>query len=310
MTPVARVIDFVYDRLQIESEWAVRDSNGFTWWPGPLALRVWAGPGREVQGVEMTPVHIESALLTGVDATESTLAQLAGINRLATLSAYQWTPEERVLRLRASVSVTEDNWPLARLLALHAAAIQAADAHAEAEPLADVFGGTLAKKVAPKGGVRTEVDAMLDVISLYRQRGEHGSPWSADEIAGLVHLDPRPWLRASSEERRVEAVLPWDGRQGAHLQIDGAFLHPALGSGLLIRLQVPAEPRPDVVQRLNVAELAEPDAHQLGAWALEEDLGVLFSTFVPAGAYAPNLARSLVYHAAARSDWARATLGE
>lgn len=309
MTSAARVIDFVYDRLQIDEAWSARGVGAFTWWAGELAQRVWAGPPRDVEGTTVTTVHIETTILDGVAATADTLSQLAGLNRLASLSAYVWAEDAGTLRLHASVSVTDDNWPLARMLALHAAAIQVADAHAEAAPLAEVFGAAVARRVAPNGSIRTEADDMLGVVEVYQERGEHGSPWGADEIAGLVQLEPRPWTRASSEAHRFDAALPWSGVGAAsRLAIDSSVVHPALGSGLQIQLAVPADPRPTVVQRLNTAELDQPDAHQLGAWCLDDEHGLVFTTFVPSAAYVPNLARALAYHAAARNDWARAIL--
>lgn len=308
MTPAARVIDFVHDRLQIDEAWSIRDAHGFTWWAGALAQRVWAGAPRDVQGVEMTAVHIETELVSGVVGSDDTLARLASINRLATLSAYVWNADDRGVRLHASVSVTEDNWPLARLLALHATAIQVADAHAEATPLAEVFGGSVARTIAPNGQVRLDPDAMLDVTTVYQQHGAHGSPWRTDEMAGLVHLEPRPWARASSEVETFDATLPWTGGVSSRLELDSRVIHPALGSGVQLRLTVPADPRPELAHRLNTAEIEEPDAHQLGAWGLDDEHGLVFTSFLPAAAYVPNLTRSLVYHMAARSDWARALL--
>lgn len=308
MTPASRVIDFVYDRLQIDEEWSTRDAGGFTWCAGPLALRVWHGAPREVEGISMTAVHIETDLVNGVVESNEIRAQLAGINRLATLSAYVWSARDRTVRLHASVSVTEDNWPLARLLALHATAIQVADAHAESAPLAGIFGGSVARTIAPNGRVRLEPDVMLEVTSVYQQRGEHGSPWSADELASLVPLEPRPWSRASSEADHFEATLPWHTGRESRLELDTRIVHPALGSGLQLRLRLPVDAEPSVVHDLNTADITEPDAHQLGAWGLDDEAGVVFTSFMPAAAFVPNLTRSLVYHLAARNDWARELL--
>lgn len=286
----------------------MRDADGFTWWAGALAQRVWAGTARDVQGVSMTPVHIETELLAGVEPSGDVIERLAGINRLATLSAYVWSADDRRLRLHASVSVTEDNWPLARILALHATALQVADAHAEATPLAEVFGGSVARAIAPNGQVRLEPDEMLDVVAAYRHRGEHGSPWRTDELAGLVQLEPRPWSFASSEASTFEARLPWSTAASSRLEIDTRVEHPALGSGVQLRLVTPAPRTADAVHRLNTADVAEPDAHQLGAWGLDDEHGVVFTCFMPSAAYVPNMLRSLVYHLAARNEWARSIL--
>lgn len=92
---------------------------------------------------------------------------------------------------------------------------------------------------------------MVDVIDIYQQRGESESPFTPEE---LVHLEPRPW---------------------------------ALGSGLQLGLLLPVEPDAMVAQRVNANERLEPDAHQLGAWCVDKECGLMFPGFVPAAAHMP-----------------------
>ncbi len=306
--PASRVIEFVHQRLQVDGEWSRRHDRGFEWWAGVLAQRLWCGSVRDEDGTEVTPVHIETDLLAEVPAGADTLARLASINRLATLSAYVADHRAGAVRLRASVSVTEDNWPVARSLALHAAAIQVADAHAEAQALAEIFGATVAASSHPRQPVRTDPDEMLEVMAVYREHGARGSPFAGDELAQLVHVEPRPWTRASSATDRLMADLPFGDHAVAQLELDATLDHPALGSGLRLELFIPAAASALVVDRLNQSELVGPDAHQVGAWCLDDARGVLFVSFVPAAAYLPNLSRALVYHMAARCQWAAATL--
>jgi hypothetical protein len=75
-----------------------------------------------------------------------------------------------------------------------------------------------------------------------------------------------------------------------------------------MRLMLPIEPDPMIAQKLNANECLEPDAHQLGAWCVDEERGLHFAGFVPAAAYVPGLSRALAYHMSARNDWARALL--
>ena len=309
-SPVAAALDFLADRLNLDPEWTVREEGRLTWWAGPLAQRIWAAPAREEHGIEMTPLHIETDLLREVPAIADTVERLAGINRLATLSAYVADAAGTRVRLHASVSLTADNWPLARLLAVHAAALQVADAHAEATPLAEVFGGAPDASGHPQHGARTTLDEMLEVAGLYQERGEAAPPWSAKEFATLLQLDPRPWLMASSHATGLEATLPFgpDPRVTAQLELDAAYRHPALGSGLHVRLVVPRPADAATVQRLNAGEAEGPDAHQLGAWGIDEGERLRYAAFLPSAAYAPHLTPSFVYHMVARNDWAHARL--
>ena len=48
---------------------------------------------------------------------------------------------------------------------------------------------------------------MVGILDIYQQRGDGESPFTADEIAELVHLEPRPWVMAANELHRLDADL-------------------------------------------------------------------------------------------------------
>jgi hypothetical protein len=143
------------------------------------------------------------------------------------------------------------------------------------------------------------------VVEIYQQRGQDPSPFTTETLAQLVHVEPRPWLMAASEPDRLIADLEFATGQPARLEMDASVVHPALGSGLQLRLLIPVEPDAAIAQRLNANEVAQPDAHQLGAWCIDPERGLGFAAFIPSAAYVPELLRSLVYHSAARNEWAR-----
>lgn len=292
--------------MQIEAEWAVQDQNSFTWWAHTLAQRVWVAPVREFQGVDLRTVHIETDLLTEVPMAAATWVRLARMNRYATLSAYVADTASGAIRLHASVSLTADNWLMARGIALHAMALQMADAYAEAAELAEAFGGRVDVTAHPRHGVRGRADEMVGIVDVYLERGEADSPFHADEMAQLVHIEPRPWLMAANELTRLEADLEFVEGNPSRLELDAGERHPALGSGLQMRLLLPLEPDDMIAQRLNASECLEPDAHQLGAWCVDDERGLMFTGFVPAAAHQPGLSRALVYHLSAKNEWARA----
>lgn len=307
MTPEAEagLINFLIDRLQIDHEWFDGRGRGFAWWAGPLAQRVTLAPPRTLHGVSVTTMHLETDLLADVPPTAVTWQRLAAINRLATLSAYVADVEARKVRLHASVALTDDNWLMARTLALHAMALQVADAHGEAAELAKVFEARVDESGHPTAGRRTQPDEMLGVVEIYQQRGQGPSPFTTESLAQLVHVEPRPWVLAASEPDRLIADLEFAAGQPARLELDAGVAHPALGSGLQLRLLIPVEPDAAIAQRLNANEVAQPDAHQVGAWCLDPERGLGFVAFVPSAAFIPELLRALVYHAAGRNEWAR-----
>ncbi len=308
MDVVEEVLRFLTARMQIEAEWAVQEQTAFTWWAHTLAQRVWVAPAREVMGVEVRTVHIETDLLADVPMTVSTWARLASMNRFATLSAYVADRAQGTVRLHASVSLTPENWLLARSIALHAMALQMADAFAEATELASAFGAKVNATPHPRHGLREQPDEMVGVLDIYQQRGAGESPFDADEIAELVQLEPRPWVLAANDLHRLDAELEFAPEMPARLELDAAERHASLGSGLQMRLLLPVEPDDQIAQKLNANECLEPDAHQLGAWCVDEDKGVMFTAFLPAAAHTPGLSRALVYHLSAKNEWARALL--
>jgi hypothetical protein len=206
------------------------------------------------------------------------------------------------------VSLTSANWLLVRVVALHAMALQMADAYAEAQELAAAFGGRVAATPHPLQGMRARPDEMVEILEIYQQRGEGESPFTADEIAALVHLEPRPWTMAANELHRLDANFEFATDLPARLELDASERHASLGSGLQMRLLLPVEPDEALAQKLNANECLEPDAHQLGAWCVDRERGLMFTGFVPAAAYTPGLARALVYHLSAKNEWARALL--
>jgi hypothetical protein len=301
----SKTLNFIIDRLQIDDDWFAWDGRGFRWWAGPLAQRIHFAERRELHGVVVSTLHIETDLLSDVAATTITWERLAAVNRLASFSAYVADVTARTVSLHASVTITDDNWLMARTLALHAAALQAADAHAEAAELARAFSAEVRSSAHPARGPREILDEMLGVVEVYQQRGQDPSPIGTEDLATLVHLEPRPWLLAMNEPRRLLADLDFAAGRPARLELDAGATHPALGSGLQVSLAIPVEPDAAIAQRLNANEATQPDAHQLGAWCVDPDRGLAFVTFVPSAACIPQLPRALVYHAAGRNEWAR-----
>jgi hypothetical protein len=305
---VEEVLRFLTARMQIEAEWAVQERTSFTWWAHTLAQRVWVDEPREFQGVELRTLHVETDLLRHVPMESATWTRLSNVNRYATLSAYVANTLLRTVKLHSSVSLTADNYLLARSVALHAMALQMADAYAEAAELAEAFGAQVAATPHPERGLRARADEMVNILEVYQERGQGESPFLPEEIAQLVHLEPRPWTMASSELLRLSAELEFAPGLPAHLELDASEPHASLGAGLQMRLMLPVEPDDAIAQKLNANECVEPDAHQLGAWCVDAERGLLFSGFIPAAAYSPGLSRALVYHLSARNDWARALL--
>jgi hypothetical protein len=189
--------------------------------------------------------------------------------------------------------------------------LQVADAHIKADGLARLLGGEPDVSNHPSSEHRQEPDDMLGLIaSLFAPRGAGVSPWTEADFTAAADMQARPWVLATAGSTGLTAEFPFISdvpaaiagcTETALLTASSTERHPQLGSGLLLRLQLPINFPKDcgaeAAVTLNLLEAAKrTDAHTLGAWCLGPDLGdrgdqhsVNFVSFVPAAAYRRGL---------------------
>jgi hypothetical protein len=327
--PGLAVVAHLFDQMQIDPEWSVRRERGFTWWGDQLAQRVWASSSEQRCGIAVWQVHIETDLVKEVGLSPDPFPVLAELNRLASLSACLL--DDGHIRLHASVSVTENNLPFAKELAIHAMSLQAADAQPVAAWLSGHLGGAEDVSAHPLSGKRPTPDDMLGVAQLYKRKREEGVWTPPIDFSAVACGSNRCWLSATAGTHSFTAELPFGGddtgagggadQPTARLQTWTDKPNPIFGTGVLLLLKLPGEfeaRTANVDARtaniLNVADTVSPDCHQLGAWCHRDDWGLAFVTFLPAlvfqrgGPYATNLFESLVWHSASRALWAHSLL--
>ena len=320
--PGVAVVEHLYKQMQVDPEWSVRQDRGFTWWGHQLAQRVWASPSQQRFGDLVWQVHIETDLVRDV-LSEDPYPALAELNRLASLSACVF--EHGSVRRHASVSVTENNLPFAKELAIHAMSLQAADAWPVAHWLRRRLQAVEDVSHHPVNGPRLTPDEMLGVGLLYRRKREEGVWTPPIDFIAVANAANRCWVSATAGTHSFTAELPFAGEiaEGARPGVAPATAlfktwtdkpNPILGTGALLLLRLPGEFDARTANLLNVADAVAPDCHQLGAWCHRDDWGLAFVTFLPAlvfqrgGHYATNLFESLVWHSASRAVWAHTLL--
>ena len=321
--PGLAVVTHLLDQMQIDPQWCVRRERGFTWWGDRLAQRVWASASEQRCGDSVWQVHIETDLVKEVRLQPDPFPVLAELNRLATFSACLL--ENGYVRLHASVSVTENNLPFAKELAIHAMSLQAADAPRVARWLSEHLGAEEDITEHPSSGPRRAPDEMLGVALLYKRKREEGAWTPPIDFIAVATSQNRCWLAATAGTHSFTAELPFTpddfGRHGddyprARFQTWSDKPSPIFGTGALLLLNVPGNFDARTANFLNVAETVSPDCHQLGAWCHRAESGLSFVTFLPAlvfqrgGPYATNLFESLVWHSASRALWAHSLLTE
>jgi hypothetical protein len=223
------------------------------------------------------------------------------------------------------VSVTENNLPFSKELAIHAMSLQATDARRVAQWLGRHLRAVEDVSHHPLSGPRPAPDEMLNVGLLYRRKREAGIWTPPIDFIGVANATNRCWVSATAGTHSFTAELPITGdiRAGAPPGTEPATAlfqtwtdkpNPILGTGALLLLKLPGEFDSRAANFLNVADTLAPDCHQLGAWCHRDDWGLAFVTFLPAlvfqrgGPYATNLFESLVWHSASRALWAHTLL--
>lgn len=326
------VLNFLFDAMRIDETWSVREPRAFAWWGHRLVQRVWAEPVRSSHDHQVVRVHAATALLRDVRDTPEMRARLAATNRFMPLGAMIRVPETNRIMLHAAACFHAGNRPWLQPLFLAAVGLQVADAHIKADGLARVLDGEPDVSTHPRSGPHREPDDLLNLIaSVIAPAGAGASPWAEAEFKAAAEMKPRPWVLANADAGGITAELPFTGDRPAAIadRPETALLtasprdrHPQLGSGLLLRLQLPfnvsSEEGSDLAWLLNALETIEDtNAHSLGAWCLgptpprrPDAHSVTFVSFLPAAAYRKGLLDILAMDMAIRTRCVATFLGD
>ena len=286
---VEEVLRFLTARMQIEAEWAVQERTSFTWWAHTLAQRVWVAraariPGRRAHDAAYRnrPACRRADGRGDVDA--------AG-QRQSVRDAERVRRRHRAGHHPAAFVGLADGRELAARAIDRAACDGAADGgrlRAKQRSWRRRLAARSRRRRIRIAACATQPDEMVGILEIYQQRGEGDSPFDADEIARA-----RPSRAAALDDGGQRAAAAGCGsgvrdRSAARLELDASERHASLGSGLQMRLLLPVEPDEAIAQKLNANECLEPDAHQLGAWCVDRERGLMFTGFVPAAAHTPG----------------------
>jgi len=318
------VLDFLFEKLQIDLQWSVREPRGFTWWPHRLAQRVWAEPARQSFDHQIVRVHAVTSLLRNVRETAELRPRLSALNRFTSLGALVWSPERERIFLHCSAVFHAQNVEWLRPIFLAAVGIQATDAHVRVDGLAHIFGGEPEVSAHPNTGPRSDPDDILNVIArVFAPAGAGPSPWTERDFRAVERMAPAPWTLATSDATGLTAEFAFSGPRPAVVApaLETALFtasatdrHPQLGAGLLLRLQLPLSigaSGPDLANMLNTLEMSDDaKGHTLGAWcdaptagAVRDAASLTFASFIPAAVYRSGLLEAFALDMALRARW-------
>ncbi len=292
--PGGQALASLYAGGIVEPAWAVVHMAGFEWWGSPRAQRVAVTVEQLLEGLRVSRLLLETDVCAALPDTPEALHGLDRSNQHASLSALVRDEEERLV-LAASFVVHEKNVAWTRRMLPAVFVLQAMEADAMAEALAQV-GATPATSAHPSAGARTRGRAALGELAslvLARQAAESLDPRIFEDVAATLR---DVGLVARADRRGLDVEMPFAG-ETALLQMLGPMQHPGLGEGVLCVLVLPVlalrhalagEGLPALLARLNAqARTHHFDAESLpalGGWALDPNSGhPALATFLPAG---------------------------
>jgi len=194
--------------------------------------------------------------------------------------------------------------------------MQAIDAELSGYSLPDVLGGG---QPAYEGGNKSEqLDGIFDVREqIFVPEGLQPSRWQgSDEFADFVEkFGKSEGCIANADPKGLTAEVPF-GNDSALIKCWTDQVHPQLGNGLLITLQLPqdvADQSNNGAATLNLFEARGwTEVPNLGCWHTR-DTGTArgtvsaHSTFIPNALYRPGLIQNLILWETGRTRWVRHT---
>jgi hypothetical protein len=316
--PGRAVVDFVRQRMQLDSRWAQSFKGGFVWWAHRLAQYVWSEPPFEQSGLRFARVHARTDLVLGYNDTPPQVLALASALRRASLSGIVRNPRDSSrLQLACGVYVHEQIRPWLQSVFALAVLLQVCEAHRLAESLAGTLGARPAWSAHPQSGSRPAPDDLLGLLDDMIRDGREASRYRGRNLLEAHATLRQNTLTPEGDETQLEARLPL-GSETAVLQLSTRIGHPDLGHGLLQRLTLPhgrgGANDPSLIRlalRLNEQELTERTlAHPLGSWC-PSPAGLAHVMFFPnyLTTFAPRCSGALALEETRRLRWVARHLG-
>ncbi len=302
-------INWLFNTLKVDSEWAIRRPTGFTWWPHLFAQNI------DIDGVIEGPdgekgfkILISTDFLKNLTLKEENYSLLNRFMKNVSLAAPIYDESEKTLKLVSQLSVHSgvEGW-MNPILAT-AACLQLDEVEKFSEILSKTLGGEPAYTGHPDSGMRTESDEILEVVEqVLIPEGEIPPKWTEQEFSDSVrmYMQQPPSLGASDGGLGLTVEFP-DGESTSLLQMSCNQPHPIYGSGLLLlqKFRYASSSKIEGYQKaleMNT-EIIEKnqEIYGLGSFSYQDGL-LCYSMFFPNLLYKPGLVTNLYYTSASRA---------
>ena len=104
-----QTVQEIYNSLQVDEEWSIREERGFTWWANQFKQTMWADQPIEYDSLDISRVHVETEFLKYPQRSEKIDTQLAMMMKLSSLSGLIHDPQSGRLKWRCNAFVHEEN---------------------------------------------------------------------------------------------------------------------------------------------------------------------------------------------------------
>lgn len=306
------ILDELIKALQMDQRWLVDDFEGFTWWPGDLAQRVWCETGVFHNSVTTYRLHAETDLIRGSGRAQQFELELERAMDHATMNGLVYDEKADTYKLHSSVFATEDNIVYLKRTSFSAAILQISEAQEVAMMLREKLRALPATSSHPTMGLRPTPDPMLKAAdSFFKPQGAHPSRWAGvSEWRETDLAMERESVRFTSDHlTHLTAEFEWNaGPQGTiRLDVNSREPHPKLGNGLHFTLSVPLVMSPERVSHMAL-ELNQFErdnwkrSHMLGSWSCH-DGHLAYRMFLPNTIYRPELLPEMTLNMSIRAHW-------
>jgi hypothetical protein len=311
MNTGAEAIEWLYnDQLQVDPEWSIRTSKGFTWWADKNAQTI------EIIGAERGPdgdvgylLSVRTEFLHNLVLDDRATRLInALLMSCASMAGPVYNAGTRVLSLCSLVRVHKSIRSWINPLISVAAVLQIGEARIMAPELARLLAAEEAISGHPQNGVRTDPDEMAEVIaSLIAPIGQQPCKWQEEEFQDTVdrYMRQPPSLGGSHGGLGFTVEFPY-GDTSSLCQVMGDRPHPRYQNGLFLLQSFPVENLSDaagarLALSLNAKELAQkPSSYGFGSYCYRNNM-IHFTSFLPNAAYRVGLLPNIYFASAQRA---------
>jgi hypothetical protein len=311
-----QVVRRIHTLWNVDEEWTLWDTRGFSWWAQDYCQRLWAEPAIEDDGFSIYKLCTQTDFIRDLDVKSPHFYEkLSLLGKFASTSAAVLDATQRTLRLWSIMYLHQETAESVTKFFSGVAILQPIEAQIRAAEFSrTLLGGRADTSAHPTSGPRRDGDEMLRVVEdIYAPAGQERSCWSGSEefeqVAGVLNQGN---CFATPDADGLTAEFSFGKDETSLLTVRTHERHPQLGHGMLLRLHLPQlfvkDNAPFTAALLNTLETRHfTRAHLVGSWcAAQMGEGVpvpVFVGFIPNALYVRGLLLNLVAAMAMQARW-------